>query len=172
MNKQRSELMHKGAWLFLFAFTATCTLFFFFSIVPGSLWWLPIVAFVAFEYGVLHWMDYHKHGAKNAEQWYMSLLMIIASVGAVTIATGLELIRWFTQAGLIHLDLWWTSYGVWAVVAIFPMNLIALVFCSLRSPEHKERYKIVSASEVHEEQNLLETTTLKNGNALSKPYKP
>src|SRR5215467_1372220 len=105
MNVQRSHLMHSAAWVFLFLFTATCTLFFFFSIVPASLWWLPVAAFVAFEYGVLHWLDYHKHGAANAAQWYCSLVMIICSVGAVTIATGLELIKWFTQGGLIHLDL-------------------------------------------------------------------
>ena len=147
MNKSRTRLMHGLAWVFLFGFTATCTLFFFLSIVPGSLWWLPVVAFVAFEYGVIQWMDYHRHGAENGDQWWISLLMIIVSVAAVTIATGLELMQWFSQAGLIKIDLWWRSYAVWAVIAVFPLNLVALVFCQLRSPAHLRRFLEVAQSE-------------------------
>lgn len=145
MDQTRSRLMHNLAWVFLFVFTATCTLFFFLGLVPGSLWWLPLVAFVAFEYGVVQWLDYHRHGAHNGEQWYISLVMVGLSVAAVTIATGLELIKWFAQAGLLHVELWWLSYAVWAVIAVFPANLVALVLCVLLSPEHKARYRAVSA---------------------------
>lgn len=147
MEKSRSRLMHQLAWVFLFVFTATCTLFFFISIVPASLWWLPFAAFVVFEYGVLQWLDYHRHGTQNAYQWYISFIMVCLSVLAVSIATGLELIQWFTQAGLIHVDLWWKGYAVWAVVAVFPLNLVALIACTLVSPEHRSRYRELAEEE-------------------------
>ncbi len=144
MERDRSELMHMGSWVLLFVFTASCTLFFFLDVVPAKLWWLPWVSFVAFEYGLIHWLQYHKNVAKNSDQWYCSLVMVCISVSAVTISTAFELVKWIVNAGVIQLDLWWMKFAIWSVVAVFPANLVALVFCELRSPSHIQKFQTIA----------------------------
>lgn len=143
MQETKSSFMHKTQWGFLFLFTATCTFFYFFNLAPGY-WWLPIAAFVAFEYGVVAWSDFHRYHAQNAKQWYISLVMEYVSIGAVTLSTGMQLIKWGNEAHIIAIPTWWMLYGFWGVVIVFPLNLIGLVAIQHTSPVYEEKREQVS----------------------------
>src|SRR5205823_2023663 len=97
------------AWILLFVFTGTCTYLLLVGYAPKDAPWLPFAGLVVFEFGVIHWLHYHKHNALNAVQASIGLFMAAISILAIAAATGLELLKWFAVAGdLIAAD-WWKS---------------------------------------------------------------
>lgn len=141
INRAGGSIMHYVGWIMVFAVTATCTVLLFRQYAPSNAPWLPYAAIGAFEYGAIKWMHYHKHTAENQYQFLIGIGMTIVSVLAITLATGLELVSWFSASGVMGLPSWVQAAILWAMVLIIPLNVLAYILCSLVAPSHLTHWK-------------------------------
>jgi hypothetical protein len=136
ITKTMGSLLHILGWLFIFGFTGTCTVLLFRQYAPVSTPWLPWAGLAAFEFGLVHWLHYHQHVASNVWQFIVSLIMSGISAIAIALATGTEMLSWFSASGDISLASWLQGAIFYAIIGVIVANVIAFMLCRLLSPEH------------------------------------
>jgi len=136
MKETGGHLMHYAGWTLLFVFTATCTVMLLGEYAPPTAPWLPFAGLAVFEFGVIHWLHWHKHNALNAVQSWIALIMAFVSALAIAGCTGLELLKWFNAAGDLVLQPWWKDVVLYSIVGCITLNVLAFIGVSLSDPKH------------------------------------
>src|SRR5579884_1371191 len=94
MQATISKILYYAGWVLAFCYTATCTYFLFSNHVPPSAWWLPVVVLAFFEYGMVKWLHYTKHGARNAAQYCFAVIMTVLCGLAIVASAGMQTLSW------------------------------------------------------------------------------
>ncbi len=136
IKRGAGSFMHIVGWVMIFLFTGTCTVLLLRQYAPIDAPWLPWMGLAAFEFGVLHWLHYHRHNAKNALQFIIGLIMTAISACAIAACTAMEMMIWFTKSGVVALPGWVESAILYSIIGVIVLNVVAFILCSLFSPEH------------------------------------
>lgn len=144
-------IMHFIGWIMIFAFTGTCTILLLRQYAPATTPWLPYAGLAAFEFGVIHWLHYHRHSAKNALQFLVALAMTAISAIAIAACTATEMISWFGVSGDISLAGWVQGAIFWLIIGVIVANVLAFILCSLFEPGHLSMWLLHDSTEMSED---------------------
>lgn len=147
MKKSVSSLILNGIALGLLLFTATRTIHLFQYLLPSDQSYMAYVALVAFDGGLLGWMNFFLRGAKGPHQRGIAAIMTAIDLVAVIISFGGDMFFVANAKGIIHVDAVWATTIIWALVAIIAANLAAIVGCHMMSPENLEAQRLETTND-------------------------
>ena len=142
MKKSVSTLILNGIALGLLLFTATRTIHLFQYLLPADQSYMAFVALVAFDGGLLGWMNYFLRGAKGPHQRGIAACLTVIDLIAVIISFSGDMFFVANAKGLVHIDPTWAITIIWSLVAIIAANLAAIVGCHMMSPENIEAQRL------------------------------
>jgi len=142
LKKSVSSLILNGIALGLLLFTATRTIHLFQYLLPADQSYMAFVALVAFDGGLLGWMNYFLRGAKGPHQRGIAACLTVIDLIAVIISFSGDMFFVANAKGIVHIDPAWATTIIWALVAIIAANLAAIVGCHMMSPENIEAQRL------------------------------
>jgi hypothetical protein len=129
----------------LILFTAIRTLHFLQMTFPPELGYVAYLGLAAFDVGILGWLYYASHSAEGDSQRALAYGMIFVCMGGVIITTIADMIIVSAQNGLTKLPPQWSTIGLWGVIIVIIMNVIAGILVHLNAPSHKRHFAMESA---------------------------
>lgn len=135
-------------WLLIIAlilFTAIRTLHFLQMTFPPELGYVAYLGLAAFDIGILGWLYYASHSAEGDSQRALAYGMIFVCMGGVIITTIADMIIVSAQNGLTKLPPQWSTIGLWGVIIVIVMNVVAGILVHLNAPSHKRHFAMESA---------------------------
>jgi len=139
--------------LTLLVYTASRTLNFIRLTLPPTSQDTAYLALVAFDGGLVLWTLFYLHGARGPWQRGISALMVVVSLIAVLLGFGADTVYTASGYGLAHMSAGDAQSAIYAMVAIIGLNVAAVTFVHMTSPEallaqaeEEARDKITSAT--------------------------
>lgn len=167
VNGQLARFVFAGVAIFIFGWTASLTYTFVGAALPDMPWYVPLLALVVFDVGLIAWLFVFLHLAKGIQQRSIALVTTIFDLLGVGLMVLAEILlggqTWATAPESIG------EYAIWGIATWTIGNLAAVVAFHLSSPEARQQMAIQNVSDEIFEETLQELRNLstENRNAMA-----
>src|SRR5258708_6489060 len=145
MNRIGGKIILWLLILSLIVFTAIRTLHFLELTFPPDLGYVAYLGLAAFDIGILGWFYFATQSAEGAGQRAIAYGMIFVCMTGVVITTVADMVIVSSQNGLTKLPPQWGTIGLWGVIIVIVLNVVAGIVVHLAAPEHARHLAMENA---------------------------